>query len=245
MNLEGLQAILDKEEIVATQRAEDLLNRPEIVDRVYQGHVRTYIPLSRQASGNENGQSVMEFERRVMREVKQAGAIRGYITAEYGHGKTSTALYLWQRAREENILAVPPFQLNKLTDFIRATYGWAKYEIQRTRPQSSTVLEAESLYDSLINRGAETLARQYNMTLSDAQRMAREKPEILELTPADYIRFFEEMTRLTEKAGYEGLLIIADELQQYIDPEVKAGIKDPISPFFDVVSAILTRRNHL
>ena len=190
MNLEGLQAILDKEEIVATQRAEDLLTRPEIVDRVYQGHVRTYIPLSRQASGNENGQSVKDFERRVIREVKQAGAIRGYITAEYGHGKTSTALYLWQQAREENILAVPPFQLNKLTDFIRATYGWVRYEIKRTRPQSTSIQEADKLYDSLINRGAESIARQYNMSLADAKRMAREKPEILELTPADYIHFF-------------------------------------------------------
>ena len=245
MNLEGLQAILDKEEIVATQRAEDLLTRPEIVDRVYQGHVRTYIPLSRQASGNENGQSVKDFERRVIREVKQAGAIRGYITAEYGHGKTSTALYLWQQARDENILAVPPFQLNKLTDFIRATYGWVRYEINRTRPQSTSVQEAEKLYDSLINRGAESIAKQYNMSLADAKRMAREKPEVLELTPADYIRFFEEMTRLAEDAGFEGLLVLADELQQYIDPEIKQGIKDPISPFFDIVSAILTRRNQL
>jgi DNA-binding transcriptional regulator of glucitol operon len=245
MSLEGLQAILEKEEIVATQRAEDLLSRPDIVDRVYQGHVRTYIPLSRQAPGNENGQSVIEFERRVIREIKQSGAIRGYITAEYGHGKTSTALYLWQRAREENILAVPPFQLNKLTDFIRAAYGWARYEIQRTRPQSSAVQAADDLYKSLIERGAESIARQYNMTLADAQRMAREKPEILELIPADYIRFFEEMTNLAQEAGFEGLLIIADELQQYIDPEIKQGIKDPISPFFDIVSAILTRRNHL
>lgn len=245
MSLEGLQAILDKEEIVATQRAEDLLTRPDIVDRVYEGHVRTYIPLSRQASGNENGQGVIEFERRVIREIKQAGAIRGYITAEYGHGKTSTALYLWKRAREENILAVPPFQLNKLTDFLRATYGWVRYEIQRTRPQSATVQAADILYNSLIDRGAESIAQQYNMTLPDAQRMAREKPEILEITPADYIHFFEEMTHLAEEAGFEGLLIIADELQQYIDPEIKQGIKDPISPFFDVVGAILTRRNQL
>jgi hypothetical protein len=245
MNLEGLQAILDKEEIVATQRAEDLLDRPDIVDRVYQGHVRTYIPLGRQASGNENGQSVAEFERRVIREIKQAGALRGYITAEYGHGKTSTALYLWQRAREENVLAVPPFQLNKLTDFIRATYGWVRYEIQRTRPQTTAVQEADQLYDSLINRSAESIARQYNMTTADAQRMAREKPEVLELTPADYIRFFEEMTRLVQSVGYDGLLVLADELQQYIDPEIKQGIKDPISPFFDIIGAILTRRNQL
>ncbi|GAB4153056.1 MAG: hypothetical protein Fur0021_18450 [Candidatus Promineifilaceae bacterium] len=245
MSLEGLQAILDKEEIVATQRAEDLLTRPEIVDRVYQGHVRTYIPLGRQASGGENGQSVVEFERRVIREVKQAGAIRGYITAEYGHGKTSTALYLWQRARNENILAVPPFQLNKLTDFIRATYGWVRYEIQRTRPQSTSVPEADILYNALINRSAESIARKYEIAVDSARRMAREKPEILELTPADYIGFFEEMTRLAQEAGFEGLLILADELQQYIDPEIKQGIKDPISPFFDIVSAILTRRNHL
>src|SRR5690606_17332317 len=90
MNLEGLQAILEKEEIVATQRAEDLYLRPEFVDRVYKGHVRTYIPFGRQSSGSDSGQSVVEFERRVMNEVKQGGAIRGYITAEYGHGKTST-----------------------------------------------------------------------------------------------------------------------------------------------------------
>jgi hypothetical protein len=245
MSLEGLQAILDKEEIVATQRAEDLLSRPEIVDRTYQNHVRTYIPLSRQASGNDNRRSVVEFERDVMRKVKAAGAVRGYITAEYGHGKTSTALYLWQRARDENVLAVPPFQLNKLTDFIRATYGWVRYEIQRTRPQSSALATAEELYTSLIDRGAESIAQQYDMTLSNAQRMAREKPEILDLTPADYIKFFEEMTHLAQEAGYEGLLILADELQQYIDPEIKQGIKDPISPFFDIVSAILTRRNQL
>jgi hypothetical protein len=245
MSLEGLQAILDKEEIVATQRAEDLFSRPEIVDRVYQGHVRTYIPLSRQASGNENGQSVKEFERRVIREVKQAGAIRGYITAEYGHGKTSTALYLWQQARDENILAVPPFQLNKLTDFIVATYGWVRYEIERTRPQSAAVQEAELLYKSLVERGAESIAQRYNMTLANAQSMVRDKPEILELTPADYIRFFEEITNLAQDAGFDGLLVIADELQQYIDPEIKQGIKDPISPFFDIVGAILTRRKQL
>lgn len=176
MSLEGLHAILDKEEIVATQRAGDLLERSEFVDQVYKRHVSTYVPFGRQASGG-NGQSVKEFERQVIREVKQAGAIRGYITAEYGHGKTSTALYLWQKAREANLLAVPPFQLNKLTDFIRATFGWVHYEIERTRPQSKTLKEAQELYRSLIERGAESLAQRYNMTSADAQRMARERPD--------------------------------------------------------------------
>jgi hypothetical protein len=245
MILDGLQAILDKEEIVATQRAGDLLKRPKAVDTVYKRHVRTYIPLGRQASGNNSGQSVTNFERRVIREVKQAGALRGYITAEYGHGKTSTALYLWQQARAENILAIPPFQLNKLSDLLRATFGWARYEIERTRPNSKSLNEAEDLYRSLVDRGAESLAQQYNMPTADAQKLARERPDILDLTPADYIDFFEKMTLVAQEAGFLGLLVIADELQQYIDPEVKAGVKDPVSPLFDVIGAILTRRKHL
>ena len=90
--------------------------------------VYTYVPFGRRSGGGD-GQSVADFEKEVIRKVKAKGAVRGYITAEYGHGKTSTALYLWQQARDANLLAVPPFQLNKLTDLIQATYGWARYEI--------------------------------------------------------------------------------------------------------------------
>ena len=244
MSIEGLQAILEKDEVVATQRAEDLVAHPQMVDEAYKRHVRTYVPFGRKASGGD-GQSVTAFEKEVIADVKGNGAIRGYITAEYGHGKTSTALYLWQRAREANLLAVPPFQLNKLTDLIQATYGWARYEIGRTRPNSTPLAGAESLYRSLIDRNAASHAQRYSIPESAARQMIRDKPDILELTPADYIAFFEEMTRLARDAGYEGLLILADELQQYIDPQIKEGVKDPITPFFDVVSAIGTRRNHL
>lgn len=242
---ERLQAILNKEEIVATQRAEDLFERPNAVERVYQQHLRTYIPLGRQAQGVGAGRSVSEFERAVINEVKQAGAVRGYITAEYGHGKTSTALYLWQRAKKENILAVPPFQLNKLTDLLRATFGWVRYEVERTRPQSDSLAAINALYQELMDRGAESLAKRYNMSIADARRMAEERPDILEIGPADYIRFFSSATEVAEEAGFSGLLVIADELQQYIDPEIKSGVKDPVSPLFDVIGAILTRRKQL
>lgn len=245
MSVEGLETILNKEEIVATQRAEDLQERPAVVDRVYQQHLRTYVPLGRHAQGDGRGQSVPDFERTVIKEVKQAGAVRGYITAEYGHGKTSTALYLWQRAQEENILAVPPFQLNKLSDLLRATYGWLRYEVERTRPDSEVLSEAHDLYSRLMERGAEALAEQYNMSLADARRMAEERPDILDIGPADYIRFFDTATAIAQEAGFSGLLVIADELQQYIDPEIKSGIKDPVSPLFDVIGAILTRRKQL
>ncbi len=242
MSLEGLQAVLDKEDIVETQRAIDFLKRPEFVDEAYKRHVRTYVPLSRQTS-KSNGQSVVRFERKVIREVREAGALRGYITAEYGHGKTSAALYLWKRAREENILAVPPFKLLKLSDLVVATFGWLRYEMERTRPE--LLGDAQALYDELMHRSAQTLARQYDIEQAKVQQMIVDGSASLDLRPADYIDFFEKMTAISQEAGFEGLLVIADEIQQYIEPEIKSGVKDPISELFDVISAILTRRHHL
>jgi hypothetical protein len=89
MSLEGLQAILDKEEIVSTPLASDLLDQPARIDETFLRHVRTYVPLGRQAASGEQGPSVADFERLLIRDVRQGGATRGYITGEYGYGKTS------------------------------------------------------------------------------------------------------------------------------------------------------------
>jgi hypothetical protein len=245
MSLEGLDAILTKEEIVETQRPADLVDRAEMVDSTYTRHVRSYIPLGRQAQGGDSNQSVSSFEKRVIREVKAAAALRGYITAEYGYGKTSTALYLWKQAREANVLAVPPFKMTQLSDLITATYGWLSYELKRTRPQSALVQEAQSLYSTVIDRSAESLAKQYNIDRAGVQRLVLDRPELLILNTADYLRFFEEATRISREAGFDGLLVLADEVQQYIDPEIKTGVKDPISPLFELISGLITRRNHL
>ncbi|MCG8346806.1 MAG: hypothetical protein MI924_03360 [Chloroflexales bacterium] len=93
MSLEGLQAILDKEEIVSTPLASDLRDQPARIEAAFRRHVRTYIPLGRQATGSEQGPSVADFERQLIRDIRQGGATRGYLTGEYGYGKTSTALY--------------------------------------------------------------------------------------------------------------------------------------------------------
>lgn len=244
MSIEGLQAILDKEEIVATHQAEDLIVHPDLVDESYRRHVRTYVPFSRNASGGD-GQSVPAFEKKVIRDIKDAKILRGYITAEYGHGKTSTALYLWDRARQDNLLAVPPFKFNHLPDLARATYGWARYEIGRTRPGSSLLAKVEDAFTRFIDRSAEAYCSIYDIPLATARRLIRDKPEIVELGASDYITFFETITALAQEAGYAGLLILADEMQQYIEPQVKAGKKDPIAPFFDVINSLITRQGRL
>jgi len=242
MNTSGLESILVKEEIIPTQHAADLLNRAESVDSTYTRHVRGYIPLGQDT---QTERSVLNFARQVIRGVKDAGAVRGYITAEYGYGKTSAALYLWQQAKQANLLAVPPFRMSQLSDLMIATYGWLRYELQRSRPGSPLINEVDSLYNSLMERNALTLAKKYGIDKDAAERLIRDKSQILELNEKDYLHFFEESTRLAKAAGFEGILILADELQQYLDPSIKTGITDPVSPLFDVISGLLTRKGYL
>src|SRR5688572_30682521 len=116
MSAQGLEALLNKNEVVSTHTSIDLLNMPEQVEEEYLRHVRTYISISR-ASDSED--SVERFESRLFKAVKDGKAPRGYLTAKYGYGKTSTAVHLWYTAESErNLIAVPPFTLNTLRDLI-------------------------------------------------------------------------------------------------------------------------------
>jgi len=241
MNLEGLNAILTKEEVVATQTAEALLERPREVDDAYKAHVRTYVPLH--TGRGESRLSVEEFSRRLIHQVKEKLAPRGYLTADYGYGKTSTALYLWSQAQQANLVAVPPFQLTRLPSLIVATYGWMNYVLSLSRPGLCD--KAKAIYDSFAERSLQHMADESNADLNILRQWLRDGRLTLDLTAPDYIHFFERMTALAHEAGFEGLLVLADEIQQYIEPEVKSGAKDPIAPLFNVVQGLATRRKHL
>ena len=42
MNFDGLQAILNKEEVIPTRQARDFLNNAQEINDLYKHHVRTY-----------------------------------------------------------------------------------------------------------------------------------------------------------------------------------------------------------
>jgi hypothetical protein len=243
MSLEGLEYILNKKEVVPTVSARDLLERAEQVDADYKRHVRTYVPISRAAEGREGQLNVEEFEKKVIKQVKEARAPRGYLTAEYGYGKTSTALYLWQRAEATNLIVVPPFQMLELPDLVTATHGWTRFRLSHHRPDLIEPLD--SLYTATIDRSIEKEARDKNISIAAMREWVNQGRFILDLQPADYIRYFEEVTKIVLQAGFEGLLILPDEIQQYIEPKIASKSGDPIAPFFNLIQGLATRAGYL
>ena len=231
MSLEGLKAILEKEEVVVTYQAHDFIERPKQVDEAYQAHLRTYVPMH--SGADPDALSVEAFTKRFVQAVKNGKTPRGYLTADFGYGKTSTGLFIWEQAAKERLLSIPPFQLNSLMDFIHATYGWVQYTLGLTKP--SLQERATQVYDFYQARSIAAVAVQYGIPENTATRLAHDRPQILELAPGDISRFFREMTDLALDAGFSGLVVIADEVQQYLEPEIKAGKNDPVSPLFNII----------
>lgn len=242
MGIEGLDFILNKREVIYTVSASDLIHRAEQVDSDYRRHVRTYVPINRAAEGRDDTLSVVEFERRVIKAVKDARAPRGYLTAEYGYGKTSTALYLWDRAENENLVVVPPFQMIQLQDLITATHGWVRYRLSISHP--ALVPQLDQIYLDTTSRSLEHEASVKGIPLSVLQEYVAQGRFVMELQANDYITYFEKVTDIVLQAGYDGLLVLPDEIQQYIEPRMQRS-DDPITPLFLLVQAFGTRERYM
>jgi len=248
--MEGLNALLDKNPIVPTYKALDLPRLPETVEATYEYHVRSYVPLSR-GVGEDERVDINDFERRLFQLLGEARTPIGYVAAEYGHGKTSTGLFLWERARARNVLAVPPFSLDRLEDLITAVSGWVKFEVERMRPHLGG--RADAISERYRAEGVEALAhhhagefdRPYEDVLLEFRRLdALDKLQ----TDADgltYVNFLGEMTDLAKEAGFDGLLVVMDELQQYIEHADVSSAAEPIGRLFDLITTMLSRTGRL
>lgn len=234
MNIDGLRVILEKREIVPTRLARDIFDHPQDVNDIYKHHVRTYIPIQMDSDG---AAGVSDFARKFIKQIKDERAPRGYITADFGYGKTSAGLFIWEEAQKANLIAVPPFKLGCLEDILDAVAGWVKFIFEKNVPQKvGKVLEVYHFYK---DRELENISDRYGVTYDQAKRMYEDQALQLSITPKDIVSFLVQITELTLNAGYEGLVVIPDELQQYLEPEIKSGIVDPLGPLFDIVSNIL------
>ena len=173
MSVEGLKVILEKEEIIVTYQSQDFIDRPKQVDEIYKSHLRTYVPMHSGAGADALSAEV--FTQRFVQAVQNGRVPRGYVTADFGYGKTSTGLYIWGQAADSRLLAIPPFQLNSLMDFITASYGWVNYILGSAKP--SLQKQAFRLYEDYRNRSVAWVATQYEIPIEKAERLANDRPQ--------------------------------------------------------------------
>ena len=237
--IEGLQHILEKDIVISTVNADDLLRTPHQVDSTYEHHAMTFIPLG----------DVGDYAQRFLKRITAAKTPKGMLVAPYGYGKTSTLIFLWHECQSKGVLAVPPFYCASLLDILKATYAWVKYRLEQREPD--LVAELERVHHKYTIATVEAMAERYSKEHGVATLTAvnmlndllAKGALVLELTPANLLFFLDETLDIALKAGFKGLAIFPDEFQQYISKG--ANLRKVIQEFREFVWGLGTRRSPL
>ena len=203
-HLELIQAIVDT---VSPSQIETEL---ESVVLKYELYASSYDPL----------EQVKTLRDCLIDEIGKGKPVNGYLSADYGYGKTATLIYLWSECRQNKIVAVPPFKLKELGNLMVATYGSIKASLEKSSP--TLVPELEDLYSKygLKSQALQALeiARKYKVSEDKALKIVQEFK--IDTTNTDSVlNFWKESVSILKQAGFKGLAIFADECQEFLRTE--------------------------
>jgi hypothetical protein len=217
--------------IVDTTRAEELERQPEAVRTRYEPYADAYFVI----------EAVKRMEQKLLGELRAGNSVTGYLSADYGYGKTATAVYLWKRCLDSEIVAVPPFLFRQLKDIMLATKGWLAYQLRHTHPTLLSQLEAayQQYAEQSHEELAESIAAQQGISKNKALAIVREHlAQRRDLTTSTaLLNFLDKATEQAVQAGFKGLVIFADESQEFLRTE-EAGAHEAIQTLSELVKGI-------
>jgi hypothetical protein len=206
--LSRLEEIAKKEEVVDTVQARHLRDQPREVEQTYRDHLRTHLSL-----GDSSG-----TEEQLLSNLEEEEGTIGIIAGKYAYGKTSTSISFWASCEDAGYVAVPPFILSSLADLMDATTGWLKHKLGDRFSN-----RIQQLHDKYQQKGVQELANETGeehdidpdkaseliADLSESGRMNEDIPaEVL-------VEYYLDATELVKDAGYDGLVVFPDEVQQF------------------------------
>ncbi|MFN3421651.1 MAG: hypothetical protein ACK40X_08010, partial [Armatimonadota bacterium] len=212
-----LERIAHLEPIVSTVKASDLCDQPEIVRNNYEFVAALFYPF----------ESIKrELREPLLRRLRDGKPVFGYVSGDYGYGKTATMVWLWQQCEREGIVAVPPFLFYNWDAFINATAHWLRFRLKERRPDLVEKVEQllNRFHGEAIGALAESYVRQRRISIDSARRIIEDLLEDLLkqgklslANPSQIVEFLREATKLAKEGGYKGLTVFADEVQNFVD----------------------------
>ncbi|MCD4785320.1 MAG: hypothetical protein K8T10_15995 [Candidatus Eremiobacteraeota bacterium] len=230
--------LLDKKEVVPTVSSTDLVGRPADIENMFKRTNLTYYPLHKPD----------DLENKINKKVKpDHRAVFGYITSPYGYGKTSVLSHLWQKLEERGFLVTPPFTFSDHRDIIHALYGWCKYKIASINIEHLDEIENHYQYltDKSLKKKAELIALKEGVSKGDATKVVESLYKggdlLLTINESELVEFIEKASKIAIDAGFKGLILLLDEIQQFIYPKEKQTMKN-LTKLFDFWSRMSIRR---
>lgn len=208
-SIEDLKSLIDLDDgIISTFSAQDLEDNPYQVHDAYEQYASTHISMGDTA----------EFETNLTNELLNTDhPTKGFLYAPFGYGKTSTAVNIWSNLSEQNVIVVPPHTFSSFSDLIQATYGWMRYVFDSSAP--GYVNEVDEIYETYMQQEIDNLEDELSLSGDEVQEVLAEIEDRatidFNIDPVALADFFDDCTELALEAGFKGLVVFPDELQQY------------------------------
>ncbi len=237
--LEDLDLILNKDAIITTFPVKYLISTPDQVEYVYRTHARTHIPLG----------DTDKYVDTIFKWIGggNQGAFIGAVVGDYGHGKTSFQVHVWDCSDERKVFCVPPFKWEKVSDLVDGVAAWIQYIMGKTHAELA--LKAQRLYEDFkeksLKEQAEEIVKSTKQNIDDvyvtlrAMEQSGDTRDIQQVTPERFLDYCARGTKFVKEAGYSGLLVLLDE------PEVTAkalGTGKVLQILFDIADGLLLRQ---
>ncbi len=228
--LDTLRAIVD------TARASDIETTPEAIRIRYEPYAESYFVI----------EEVRRIEQRLIGELQAGRSVTGYLSADYGYGKTATAIYLWKQCLNKEIVAVPPFLFRQLKDLMQATKGWLTYQLKHTQP--ALIPELEQEYHKHVDLSVEELAKEIaqRQSISEQKAIAIVREYLSQqrdlTSTTSMLDFLRSVVQIAQQAGFKGVILFVDEIQEFLRVE-EAGVKDAIQTISELVKGVRAMAN--
>jgi len=199
-----LEKLRNMDPVIGTFTARDLVSTPDFVSQVYQEHADTHMSLG---DTSDYVSTLLRWAR------TNKGAVVGAIAGEYGYGKTSMAIHLWQQCEQARVVAVPPFEWHRLQDIVDATWAWVRYRLGQIQP--GTMSQLDQIYGRYCEKSIQEFADEEGIPVSKVQELLERGKVSLHCHPEDVIRFLVEVSQLLEGDALQlyGPVVFTDELQ--------------------------------
>ena len=207
----ALEDIIQKSPVVDTPSASDLATRPSECENRFQFHVSTHVTIA----------DMTDKWDAILKNLLRGRSATGLIHADTGYGKTSTAAALWHYAENRDVVTVPPFAWNSISDMLTATHSWVCHRLKVKRPDLIPDLDQE--YKTLIASSNEDRARRISQEEGVPLDYARKSVQSLkakgdltdEVSANRLIDYLRQATSTILEADYKGLLILPDEFELF------------------------------
>lgn len=174
--------------------------------------------------------AVQSYQRRLMSNILKGDTSVGCLVAPFGYGKTSTAIDVWSTAADSNLLAVPPFSCSSVAEMGEAIASGVAIVLETEFPDAAR--KVNDAYEAYLESSAHRIAlhdvKKYGIEFDAAIRSIQEKIEKgylhLEASGTNLLAFLEETVDIVTQVGFEGMLVIVDEFQQFLGTINKAVV---------------------